>query len=115
MASKKQHEVFNKKVHRLLIGLGATQPGKWSYKYAIETMAGSLYLSIHEAEKSAVFSVYCRFENPEKAKEIFGDGTYGRLNPYSGKWNYHEYEAENLLQSLETNLTRILEPVNKMA
>lgn len=104
MASKKQHEAFNKKVHKLLINLGATEPGQWNYKYLLYTTAGPLYITVHEAEKSDIFSVYCRFDNPDKAKEVLSKWEQDRLNHYSGKWNYHQKDADYLLGGLEINL-----------
>lgn len=104
MASKKQHELFNKKVHKLLLSLGAKETGKQFYKYSLETKAGLLWIDIHEPEKSEIFSVYCRFEHPDKAKAVLSKWEQDRLNPYSGKWNYHQRDAAYLLGGLEINL-----------
>lgn len=105
MASKKQHEVFNKKVHKLLLSLGAKETGRQMYKYSLETKAGILWIDIHEPQKSEIFSVYCRFEYPDKAKEVLSKWEADRLNPYSGKWNYHQRDAAYLLGALEMNLS----------
>lgn len=104
MASIKQHEAFNKKVHKLLMSLGATETGKEMYKYSLDTKAGLLLLTTHDPEKSEVFSVYCRFENPVKAKEVLSKWEQDRLNSYSGKWNYHQRDANYLIGGLEINL-----------
>ena len=104
MASLKQHEIFNKRVHKLLIGLGANETGESNYKYSLNTKAGELLITTHDAEKSDIFSVYCRFENPDRAKEVLSKWENDRLNPYSGKWNYHQRDASYLLGGLEINL-----------
>jgi hypothetical protein len=108
MASKKQHEIFNNKVHKLLIRLGATEPGKLSYKYQLETKAGLLFITTHEPAKSDIFSVFCKFESPGKAKEIVSNNTHESLNPYSGKWNYHQTDSDYLIDRLEANLKNIV-------
>ena len=105
MATIKQHEAFNKKVDKLLRVLGAKETGKYGYKYSLDTKAGLLLITTHEPMKSDIFSVYCRFENPGKAKEVLSKWENDRLNPYSGKWNYHQRDAGYLLGGLEINLT----------
>lgn len=104
MASKKQHELFNKRFYKLMDKLGATKPGKYSYQYTLNTKAGLLYLNVHEPEKSEVFSIYCLFEEPGRAKATIQAHELDRLNSYSGKWNYHEYESDGLIERLERNL-----------
>ncbi len=39
--------------------------------------------------------IACRFDDVEKAKKHFGITTIqqGRLNPFSGKWNWHWFEG----------------------
>jgi len=107
MPTIRQHEVFNKKVHNLLTSLGAKETGKCGYKYSLDTKAGVLLITTHEPEKSDIFSVYCRFDEPDKAKVILSKWEQDRLNPYSGKWNYHQRDADYLLGGLEINLTDI--------
>lgn len=104
MATIKQHEAFNKKVDKLLISLGAIETGKGTYKYSLQTKAGVLLITTHEPEKSDIFSVYCCFDEPDKAKEVLSKWENDRLNPYSGKWNYHQRDAAYLLSGLEINL-----------
>ena len=83
MASIKQHEAFNKKVEKLLKGLGAKETGKYGYKYSLDTKAGILLITTHEPERSDIFSVYCRFDEPDKAKEVLSKWEQDRLNQYS--------------------------------
>lgn len=108
MATKKQHEAFNNKVHKLLISIGAKETVKTMYKYTLATKAGDLLITMHEAEKGDIFSVYCCFEEPDKAKQVLSKWELDRLNPYSGKWNYHQRDAAYLLGGLEINLNDLI-------
>jgi len=107
MATIKQHEAFNKKVEKLLKSLGAKETGKYGYKYSLDTKAGVLLITTHEPERSDIFSVYCCFDEPDKAKEILSKWEQDRLNQYSGKWNYHQRDANYLIGGLEINLLDI--------
>lgn len=108
MATKKQHDTFNKRIEKLLFSLGAISGGKLGYKYTIETNAGLLYINLHEAEKGDIYSVYCIFDNPSKAKEVLDMSIPHKLNAYSGKWNFHEFDAYDLFNEFKNNLTTIM-------
>lgn len=108
MASAKQHELFNKRFDKMMQNFGATSPGKWQYKYQLNTKAGLLYLTVHEPHKSEIFSVFCMFEQPQKAKAVLSKWEQDRLNDYSGKWNYHQRDASYLLGGLEMNLSDLV-------
>ena len=108
MASAKQHEAFNKKVHKLLLSLGAKETGQQMYKYSLETKGGLLHITTHEPSKSDIYSVYCKFEDHGKAKAVLSKWEQDRLNPYSGKWNYHQRDAAYLLGGLEINLLDLI-------
>ncbi len=32
--------------------------------------------------------IAARFDEPKRAGQVLGDGSWGRLNHYSGKWNF---------------------------
>ena len=64
---------------------------KSSYKYKVQSkLYGELLATIHTESslesESEVYSVYTRFENPEKVVKIIPN-----VNPFSGKWNFHEF------------------------
>lgn len=111
MATKKQHEAFNKKIEKLVFSLGGIVGAK-SYKYSIETNAGILNITTHDPEKSDIFSVYCCFDSPTTAVEVFntellsisGDG---RLNVCSGKWNFHSKDEYSLFHEFKNKLTKL--------
>jgi hypothetical protein len=75
-----------------LDALGATardrawEPG---LQRTLETAIGKLDIHVIDGDWIA-----CRFDDVEKAKEHFGVRGLGcgRLNPYSGKWNWHHFE-----------------------
>ena len=68
----------------------------WEIKYAIETKAGLLNISVHRSDftKSGqlragkMASIYCRFNDAERAAGC-PEVDKGRLNHYSGKWNFN--------------------------
>jgi hypothetical protein len=72
--------------------------GSGASAYGIDTRAGYLF----------IFPYYtwiaCRFESVERAREHFGVTHIGvdRLNPYSGKWNFHaDWNKESVAAMVE--------------
>ena len=110
MATKKQHTDFNREVAKYLESIGAETKGKSSFngEWILKTVAGDLNISVHEPERSEVFSLFCRFEDVEKAKLLLPVLYQGHLNQYSGKWNFHTYEADDLLTDFKTELSSLL-------
>jgi hypothetical protein len=66
----------------MLHELGAVNTGGW-YPLQIETVAGALDLAPQDGWLA------CRFVDVERAKSLLGCTWGGRLNPVSGKWNWH--------------------------
>lgn len=111
MATKSAHIAFNRSVAKYLESIGAEikENAVFNGQWVLKTVAGELNISIHEPERSEVFSIFCRFEDVEKAKNIVLPGGYhSRLNDYSGKWNFHAYDANELLQEFKTELSSLL-------
>lgn len=74
--------------------LGATVPPNAynpDFQRRLETVVGTLSVILCEEDGDWIA---CRFEDVEKAKQHFGifNICQGRLNPYSGKWNWHCWE-----------------------
>jgi len=68
----------------------------YACEYEIETKGGKLRITLHEDEhsmESGIYSVFCRFNDVEKARKYFGIHSY-QLNPHSGKWNFHHRVAD---------------------
>jgi hypothetical protein len=70
-----------------------------------------------EPDKGSVFSVFCRLideQRPTKevaalAKAKFGFGLHDVMNPFSGKFNIHEWTAQEALNELEERLQWMVE------
>lgn len=60
-------------------------------RWTVSTPLGELRLSMHEKD----LSIFARWEDLEKAKAYFGTGSAGRLNQFSGKWNFHGLTAKS--------------------
>jgi hypothetical protein len=105
MASKVQMQKFNKKVERIVLALGGIP--STTYNWVIETKAGKLYVSVHKAESSELFSIFCCFEDPKLANEILSSFNKSNLNPHSGKWNYHSQNENDCLNSFQDSLEKI--------
>ena len=67
-------------------------------RYTIQTKAGPLLVHVYDDW------VACRFDDVARAKIHFGymPGVNSRLNPYSGKWNWHTWDVSTEPQSKKT-------------
>lgn len=107
MATKKQQSEFNKNVIDYITSIGAVKNLNSNvYGYELMTKAGILLITLHEPEKSEIFSIYCRFEDEKKAFEVLGDDE--RLNSYSGKWNFHNGHPQSALNNIKRELTPLM-------
>lgn len=79
--TKKQIQEFKYDVERIALGMGATEVPNHPDEYQLNTNIGILSIGIKDGW------IACRFEDVEKAK---GANLGDRLNPFSGKWNWHE-------------------------
>lgn len=78
----------------------------WEIKYAIETKAGLLHISIHRSDftktgrlrAGKMASIYCCFKDVERAAGC-PEVDKNRLNHYSGKYNYHVQKSNGDLQA----------------
>jgi ribosomal silencing factor RsfS len=104
MASKKQHEAFNKQVEKLLVQSGAqTNNTKLTsmYKWQLQTKFGVLILNVFEPCKSSVFSVFGMFADYEQHEEQLK----GITNHW--KWNIHAYESGQALSELQRRIKTV--------
>jgi len=69
---------FQSACQRMLVRLGATQGGR--YDMVLPTVAGPMYCTVYDDWLA------CMFDDVARAKQVV---TSGRLNPFSGKWNWH--------------------------
>ena len=88
--NKAEREKLHRKFLRLMKERGASQGGVM-YQWCMDTQLGELGLSFDE-EHGAIF---CRFQDVDKACVKLNPNRHcisplwNRLNPYSGKWNFH--------------------------
>lgn len=113
MATKREQAEFNKQAEMFLKSMGAevVREGEFMKWYKLETVCGLLNIGLDQPEKSQVFSIFCRFEDVNEAKKYLQHDYYGRLNPYSGKWNFHSSHFAGLLRGFENELSPLLLPV----
>lgn len=72
-----------------LIAHGAT-PSASIRMFRIDTILGPLYITAYDDW------IACCFDNVQAAKTHYGVTTLGsRLNPYSGKWNWHYFGTDD--------------------
>lgn len=75
------------------------------YEWMVPTRAGALVLNLHD-DDDAIFS---RFEHPDKAARLI-PASWGNLNTYSGKWNYHfdrSFTAESAMKRFTEDFERV--------
>lgn len=90
---------FGKKMHKLLTGETfnaklvntITIDGQvYGYNYVLDTKVGQVKINV-ATDKSAFHNIHCQFDDTNKAFDLIKDRS--RLNPYSGKYNFH-YQDE---------------------
>ena len=81
----KRHDNFKAACESMLRELGAVDADQW-WLLRIETAAGALDLCPQDNWLA------CRFVDVTRAKEVLGSDP--RLNPFSGKWNFHPERAD---------------------
>ena len=82
-ALNKQRKLL-KRIKDVAIEKGAVPTPNGSYQFQLQTCVGLLRLSVSEGHSIA--SLFCRFDEPERAVELIGRH---QMNPYTGKWNRH--------------------------
>jgi len=72
--------------------------------YVLNTSAGTLNIifeSLEDMRKSSLYTVYTRFEEPDKAIKHYD------CNPYSGKYNFHKLDKESCIDSFNSFITDV--------
>ena len=103
-ALAKQLKLLNG-MKEIAIEKGAVPTPDGSYQFQMQTCVGLLRLSMSEGHELA--SVFCRFEEPERAVELIGRH---QMNPFSGKWKHHwgkEDDPEIALRLFKADLERL--------
>jgi len=97
--TKKQQDEFVAGVTKGLVDMGAViQPTDErmlsNTQFKLKTIAGNLLITLYHHQKF-LFTVYSRFEEPEKAKGKF------YCNPHSGKYNFNKVNNCSMKQVIE--------------
>ena len=104
MARKPAKAVQEKAVEKIegaFLALGAERVEQTGDSYSdrywtLNTKVGELKLVAVDYE-----FIHCVFEDVDAAKKVLFTGPSSRLNPHSGKWNWHFY-----VQDLEVHLAQ---------
>jgi len=84
----------------------ASNDAKYGYNWQKVTSVGLILVhSRFNDTGSQVYSIMCRFEEPERAAKILE--SWGG-NTYSGKCNFHEFDAESVLKQFEMFLKEFI-------
>jgi hypothetical protein len=97
--TKKQQDEFVAGVTKGLVDMGAViQPTDErmfsNTQFKLETTAGTLLITLYHRQEF-LFTVYSRFEDPNKSKGKF------ICNPYSGKYNFNKVNNCPMEQIIE--------------
>jgi hypothetical protein len=89
-AKKVQDEAI-KMIEGTFLGLGAERVEQIGDSYfdrfwTLETTGGLLKMTASDYE-----FIHCVFDDVEAARKVMYTGPSSRLNPHSGKWNWHFY------------------------
>jgi hypothetical protein len=80
---------LSKTLAPMLVKIGARKVSEGREEYKIKTVVGELFIHIQDNW------VHCCFEDVAAARKHFKiDNIHqGRLNPFSGKWNWHWFDV----------------------
>lgn len=112
--TKKQDEKFIQGAIKLLLSHGAVKVedrcSKAAYEIGNEDL-GTFTFFLFGPNEGHVFSIFCRLNEVDRIKETaqivnrkFGLGVHEPMNPFSGKFNIHEYKAEEVFSELDKRL-----------
>lgn len=106
--TKKQAEHFHKCASERLLRLGFKPTPDGDREFSLDTPLGPLGATPYDDW------IACQFKDVAKAKQHLPHGHADRLNPYSGKWNWHgdgldaDGYATEMLNKFEAAVNRLL-------
>ena len=83
LPTKKQAERFHKQASERLLRLGFKPTPDGDREFSLDTPLGPLGATPYDDW------IACQFKDVAKAKQHLPHGYADRLNPHSGKWNWH--------------------------
>lgn len=112
-------EAFNKQVHEHCVNVLGGRAAEYAGEPVVlmDTPAGVLRVwpATHGwrgRKTTGVFTVFCRFQDADKARELFADKLGNGLNPYSGKYNFHDEgndaDVDTVLGNFKCHIMRVL-------
>lgn len=121
MGLKKENaERFDREVIAIAVELGAVIHEERTRifqedVYVIETKAGPMTINPStnpsRAKQGGIFTVFCKFEDVDRANKLLGVTIH--LNPYSGKYNLHDWggdgDVDYALRLFRQHLAPVLE------
>ncbi len=109
--TKKQSQEFTAKIESILMKNEFIYSADDSFSDSYGTMKvfhkdtqfGKLLISIPDQRGSEILTIYCKFENAEKALRIFN------CNKFSGKYNFHYDKSTErvLISDFESFMTEL--------
>jgi hypothetical protein len=85
------------------------------YQFEIPTVCGTLSISLDVGYY--IFSIHCRFADVRQAVEHFKNQSHSpsinRLNPFSGKWNFNDTDATDLVTAFFMEINPLLNGMQK--
>ena len=103
--NKAQANQFRKDALRILEDIGAeenTTLFKTMYAHTVQTKYGPLLVSI-DSSPSVVYTIFARFVYVKRLRPVM----YPQANRFSGKWNFHEYSADECLFEFKKAVSKI--------
>jgi len=104
--TKANAKKFNKAIISMMEKFGAVEvppiTSSMEKAWRMRTIGGPLNVSLRtESEQELSYALFCKYEDPAKAKGWADGYTKGRLNPHSGKWNFHYSASDDLTEVLK--------------
>jgi len=108
--TKKQDKYFREQVEKIVKKFnGIDNENRFKdifhQSWTVDTIYGTLNISLHENAGYSIYSIFMRFDDAESAKD------HVDCNPYSGKWNIHSSDIAYTLEDFEDRLKKVTTPV----
>lgn len=113
--SEGTQEKFNKKVVKFLLSLNGVNTENPNYpdQYIIETVAGPLKVTVFPPKESALFSIYTKFVDVDKANEVNNANRLPNgvnFNQTTGKWNFIHSSEKTTIEHFTNSIKKIYAP-----
>lgn len=94
--TKKDAKKFNQEVVKMILENGFQKTDMDIFEeFEKTTKLGKINISLYSLDKTPIYSIFGRFDEPKKAAKVFD------CNPFSGKYNIHTYEMVDAIDQLD--------------